>query len=62
MSEKITMERLVKARKKMALIITKYQDGHIYLPIFERLEKEIALLKEKNAALERVKKIVELDG
>lgn len=46
-----TFKQIIKARNQCANIIALY--GEQYLPIFERLENEIALRKEKQALLEK---------
>lgn len=50
-----TYEEVVEARDQCAKIILKY--GERYLPIFERLEIEVAALQKKQEVLERVRKI-----
>lgn len=46
-----TLERIIEARNRCAEIIAKYGDR--YLPIFERLENEIATQKEKQKLLNK---------
>lgn len=50
-----TLEEIIKARDRCAKIIAQY--GERYLPIFERLEKEIALRQEKQALMEKALRI-----
>ena len=50
-----TTEQIVKARDKCAQIIVTY--GEHYLPIFERLEKEISLREKQRELLEKAIRI-----
>ncbi len=49
------MKRLIAARNKVAYLVV--QD-EIYLPIFERLEREIAILQSAHDSLSRARAIV----
>ena len=49
------MTRLIAARNKVAYLVV--QD-EIYLPIFERLEREIAILEAARDSLSRARAIV----
>ncbi|HEY9177505.1 MAG TPA: hypothetical protein VIN07_07440 [Flavipsychrobacter sp.] len=46
-----TLKEIIEARDKCATIIAKY--GERYLPIFERLEKEIEIRMERQKSLEK---------
>lgn len=50
-----TVRELIDARDKCAHIIAKY--GERYLPIFERLEKEIGIKKEREKYLKKALEI-----
>ena len=51
----ITMERLEKCLKIAAKVVVIH--GEKYLPIFERIQKEIEIRKEKDKVLDMVKSI-----
>lgn len=53
--KEITLEDIIQARDKCAWVIAQY--GEQYLPIFERLEKEVALRKKQDELLQRALKI-----
>lgn len=50
-----TLAEIIDARNKCAHIIAKY--GEQYLPIFERLEKEIGIRMERQKYLDKALKI-----
>ncbi|WP_414470866.1 hypothetical protein [Microvirga sp. M2] len=54
--EPVTEERLERALVYVAYVMERH--GGVYLPIFERLEKELANLRSKNAALDRARKLL----
>lgn len=49
--------RLERAQLQLALAIE--QDGAAYLPLFQRIEREINLRRGEAAALERIQRLVE---
>lgn len=53
--EDVSLQDLIKARDKCAYIIAKY--GQQYLPLFERLEKEIEIREERQKYLDKALKI-----
>ncbi len=57
MEKKVRFEELKKAYKISAMLVTLH--GDIYLPIFERLEKEYNDRLKKKEALHRAVQIVE---
>lgn len=54
------LDQIIKARDKCAGIISKY--GTRYLPIFERLEKEIGLRQKELVLINKVHEIVKKNG
>lgn len=56
----ITQEQIISARNECARIISVY--GEKYLPIFERLEKEIAKREQQNQLLKKALKIGTQNG
>lgn len=52
-----TQERIERALRFMAQVVAG-PDGEVYLPIFERLERELAALDAKSSALERARAMV----
>jgi len=55
-----TLKEIMDARDKCAIIIAKY--GERYLPIFERLEKEIKIRMERQKCLDKALKIATQNG
>lgn len=53
--EEVSLQDIIRARDKCAYIIAKY--GQQYLPIFERLEKEIEIREERQGYLDKALKI-----
>lgn len=53
----ITRARIEQALRFMANIVTG-PDGEVYLPIFERLERELAAIDAKSDALQRARTMV----
>lgn len=51
-----SLDELIRARDKSAEIVVKY--GEKYLPIFERMEKEVELKRQKKKLLNKVHEIV----
>lgn len=56
----LTLDELMTARDRCAQIIAQY--GSRYLPIFERLENEIALLVQKQILLDRALSLSNIYG
>lgn len=54
----IMRARIEQALRFMANIVTG-PDGEVYLPIFERLERELAAIDAKSDALQRARTMVE---
>ena len=52
---KTTRERIERALEYMAMCVM--EQGEVYLPIFERLEDELAKAQAKDSALERARKL-----
>ena len=52
-----TAEQIFKARDYAALVVAKH--GEAYLPLFERMEREVANLEKKDYALTRARRIAE---
>lgn len=50
----VTEERISRALEKVAILAT---DDPAFLPVFERLERELAIIQAKNGALVRAKAI-----
>ena len=57
MSEEITVERLERGLAYCAYLVTIY--GAKVVPLFERLERELAVLKQEQDAVERAKVLLE---
>lgn len=55
-----TLKQIIEARDKCAIVIAKY--GECYLPIFERLEKEIEIRVERQKYLDKALKIATQNG
>lgn len=55
MPEPITIERLQKARHTVAQLVLM---DRVYLPIFERLDAEIAAMEHEQALMDRARAIV----
>lgn len=53
--EHITIERLLKARHTVAQLVLM---NRVYLPIFERLDAEIAAMEHEQALMDRARAIV----
>lgn len=58
MTQYVSDEELQTAYHKIALVVARY--GEKYLPIFERLEKEIEERKLKSDAMKRALRVAEL--
>ncbi len=54
---RVTRARIEKALRFMAIIVSG-TDGELYLPIFERLERELAAIDVKTDALQRARSMV----
>mgnify|MGYP001234827954 CR=1 FL=1 len=52
----VTRVRIEQALRFMANIVTE-PDGEVYLPIFERLERELAAIDAKSDAMQRARTI-----
>ena len=52
-----TPEQIIKARDYAALVVAKH--GKAYLPLFERMEREVADLQNKEDALVRALRLAE---
>ncbi|OWU81727.1 hypothetical protein ATO6_23240 [Oceanicola sp. 22II-s10i] len=50
--------RIVSAQAYVAEMVAERTDGEVYLPIFVRLEAELAALEAKETAIERAKRLV----
>lgn len=55
-----SIDELTKARDRAAEIVTHY--GVKYLPIFERMEREVQLKQEQERSLRRAQHIVTQNG
>ena len=55
--ESITLERLLRARAAIAYAITR--DGAVYAPVFERLEREIAVMRAADDVMARARQCLE---
>lgn len=56
MTEPVTVERIERALRFMAGVVT-VPGWQIYLPIFERLERELALARSRERALARAQRL-----
>jgi hypothetical protein len=57
LSEPVTIERLERALAIVAYCITKH--GDYLVPIFERLERELAAMREAQDTVRRAKRLLE---
>jgi hypothetical protein len=55
--EPLTLERLLRARAAIAYAMT--LDGPVYAPVFERLEREIAVLRAADDVMARARRCLE---
>jgi hypothetical protein len=55
--ESLTLERLLRARAAMAYAMT--LDGAVYAPVFERLEREIAVIRAADDVMARARRCLE---
>jgi len=55
--EPLTLERLLQARAAIAYAMT--LDGAVYAPVFERLEREIAILRADDDVMARARRCLE---
>lgn len=55
--KEISLNDIIEARNNLAIIMTTYQNGENYLPIFERLQKEIVMREDKNRIMQKVQEI-----
>jgi hypothetical protein len=53
----VTLERLLRARAAIAYAMT--LDGPVYAPVFERLEREIAVLRAADDVMARARRCLE---
>jgi hypothetical protein len=53
----LTLERLLRARAAIAYAMT--LDGPVYAPVFERLEREIAVLRAADDVMARARRCLE---
>lgn len=57
MKETVDLHRVKSAYEYVARMVAERPDGEIYLPVFERLEREIAALETRETAIERARRI-----
>ncbi|WP_271575136.1 hypothetical protein [Bradyrhizobium sp. CCBAU 11361] len=57
MSEPVTIERLERALALCAHLIER--DGPVVVPLFERLERELAMMRRTEDTVERAKRLLE---
>jgi hypothetical protein len=55
--ESVTLERLLRARAAIAYAMT--LDGAVYAPVFERLEREIAMMRAADDLMARARRCLE---
>jgi hypothetical protein len=55
--DSITLERLLRARAAIAYAMTR--DGAVYAPVFERLEREIAVMRATDDVMARARRCLE---
>lgn len=55
--EPITIERLERGLLFMAYILDKY--GEVYIPIFERIEREVELARAKRSTMDRARALLD---
>ena len=55
--EPLTLERLLRARAAIAYAMT--LDGAVYAPVFERLEREIAVMRAADDLMARARRCLE---
>jgi hypothetical protein len=57
MSEEVTIERLERALAFCAYLVA--LDGPVVVPIFERLERELAVMRKTQDTVSRAKRLLE---
>ena len=57
MTSSVDRTRLLAAYEFVAQMVADRPDGASYLPLFERLEKEVAALEERESAVERARRV-----
>ncbi len=55
--QSLTLERLMRARAAIAYAMT--LDGAVYAPVFERLEREIAVIRAADDVMARARRCLE---
>jgi hypothetical protein len=55
--QRVTLERLLRARAAIAYAMT--LDGAVYAPVFERLEREIAIMRAADDVMARARRCLE---
>ncbi|SHN18599.1 hypothetical protein [Roseibium suaedae] len=61
-SKPITIERVAAALIKLAWLIERTPEGEKFLPLFERLENELAALQDKQDTMSRVRRLAALNN
>lgn len=56
-SDSVTLERLLRARAAIAYAMR--LDGAVYAPVFERLEREIAMMRAADDVMARARRCLE---
>jgi hypothetical protein len=59
MAHRYDQETLVIALKKVAIVMSNDPRGYVYTPIFERLERELAAVQAKDAAVRRAQSLLD---
>jgi hypothetical protein len=57
LNQPLTLERLLRARAAIAYAMT--LDGAVYAPVFERLEREIAVMRAADDVMARARRCLE---
>jgi hypothetical protein len=60
MSEPVTIERVERALAVLAHLVA--LDGPVVIPLFERMERELAAMRAQHATVERAKRLLESYG
>jgi len=57
MTNTTNISRLTAAHEFVARMVSERPDGHAYLPLFERLERELEALAAQESAIERARRV-----
>jgi hypothetical protein len=59
MAHSFSQDDFTRALEKLAGVMAADPQGHVYIPIFERLERELAALQARDAAMRRAQSFLD---